>query len=265
MNKINLPLLKEYNNDMFFLLAGPCVVEGEEITHQIARELKGICDRLQIPFVFKASYRKANRSKASSFTGIGDREGLQVLKDIKNELQVPIVTDIHNPAEAELAASYDVDILQIPAFLCRQTDLLLAAVETGKAVNIKKAQFLSGADMKYPVEKCLEAGAKEVWLTERGNMYGYNNLAVDFRNIADMKQIVPRVIMDCTHSVQRPGAAGGKTGGNREFVPAMALAAKAFGATGYFFEVHPDPDNALSDGPNMLCLEDLNNVIKSLL
>ncbi|MBQ2011318.1 MAG: 3-deoxy-8-phosphooctulonate synthase, partial [Bacteroidaceae bacterium] len=177
---------------------------------------------------------------------------------------LPLLTDIHESYQAAPAGEV-VDVLQIPAFLCRQTDLLLAAVETGKAVNIKKAQFLSGADMKYPVEKCLEAGAKEVWLTERGNMYGYNNLAVDFRNIADMKQIVPRVIMDCTHSVQRPGAAGGKTGGNREFVPAMALAAKAFGATGYFFEVHPDPDNALSDGPNMLRLEDLNNVIKSLL
>ncbi|MBR0361401.1 MAG: 3-deoxy-8-phosphooctulonate synthase, partial [Paraprevotella sp.] len=157
------------------------------------------------------------------------------------------------------------DVLQIPAFLCRQTDLLVAAAKTGKVVNIKKAQFLSGVDMKYPVEKAIEAGAKEVWLTERGNIYGYNNLVVDFRNIPDMKSITSRVIMDCTHSVQRPGAAGGKTGGNREFVPAMALAAKAFGANGYFFEVHPNPDEALSDGPNMLLLDELENVIKSLL
>jgi 2-dehydro-3-deoxyphosphooctonate aldolase (KDO 8-P synthase) len=158
-----------------------------------------------------------------------------------------------------------VDVLQIPAFLCRQTDLLVAAAKTGKVVNIKKAQFLSGVDMVYPYQKAVESGASEVWLTERGNSFGYNNLVVDFRNIPDMLNIAPRVIMDCTHSVQRPGAAGGKTGGNREYVPAMALAAKAFGATGYFFEVHPDPDNALSDGPNMLCLDNLENVIKTLL
>ena len=175
-----------------------------------------------------------------------------------------MLTDIHESYQAEPVGEV-ADVLQIPAFLCRQTDLLVAAARTGRTVNIKKAQFLSGTDMQYPVEKALEAGASEVWLTERGNMYGYNNLVVDFRNIPDMKKFTPTVIMDCTHSVQRPGAAGGKTGGNREFVPAMALAAKAFGATGYFFEVHPYPDNALSDGPNMLYLSQLESVIQSLL
>ena len=245
-------------------IAGPCVIESMDVMDAVAQELVNIQQQFGVTIYFKSSFDKANRTSIHSFRGPGLEKGLQMLADIKARYGLPLLTDIHESYQAAPAGEV-VDVLQIPAFLCRQTDLLLAAVETGKAVNIKKAQFLSGADMKYPVEKCLEAGAKEVWLTERGNMYGYNNLAVDFRNIADMKQIVPRVIMDCTHSVQRPGAAGGKTGGNREFVPAMALAAKAFGATGYFFEVHPDPDNALSDGPNMLCLDDLNNVIKSLL
>ena len=245
-------------------IAGPCVIESMDVMDAVAQELVNIQQQFGVTVYFKASFDKANRTSIHSFRGPGLEKGLQMLADIKARYGLPLLTDIHESYQAAPAGEV-VDVLQIPAFLCRQTDLLLAAVETGKVVNIKKAQFLSGADMKYPVEKCLEAGANEVWLTERGNMYGYNNLAVDFRNIADMKQIVPRVIMDCTHSVQRPGAAGGKTGGNREFVPAMALAAKAFGATGYFFEVHPAPDNALSDGPNMLCLDDLNNVIKSLL
>ena len=190
--------------------------------------------------------------------------GLQMLADVKSKHGVQLLTDIHEAWQAAPVAEV-VDVLQIPAFLCRQTDLLVAAAKTGKTVNIKKAQFLSGEDMKYPYQKAVESGAGEVWLTERGNSFGYNNLVVDFRNIPDMLRIAPRVIMDCTHSVQRPGAAGGKTGGNREFVPAMALAAKAFGATGYFFEVHPNPDEALSDGPNMLALENLETVIKSLL
>ena len=187
-----------------------------------------------------------------------------MLSEVKSKWGLRLLTDIHEAWQADVAGQV-VDVLQIPAFLCRQTDLLVAAAKTGKAVNIKKAQFLSGQDMKYPYQKAVESGATEVWLTERGNSFGYNNLVVDFRNIPDMLQIAPRVIMDCTHSVQRPGAAGGKTGGNREFVPSMALAAKAFGATGYFFEVHPDPDKALSDGPNMLCLENLENLITKLL
>ena len=191
-------------------------------------------------------------------------KGLQMMADIKSKYGLRLLTDIHESYQA-VPVGEVVDVLQIPAFLCRQTDLLVAAAKTGKIVNIKKAQFLSGEDMKYPVQKVKESGNDNVWLTERGNIYGYNNLVVDFRNIPDMKKISPNVIMDCTHSVQRPGAAGGKTGGNREFVPSMALAAKAFGATGYFFEVHPDPESAKSDGPNMLFLKDLESVIKSLL
>jgi 2-dehydro-3-deoxyphosphooctonate aldolase (KDO 8-P synthase) len=186
-----------------------------------------------------------------------------MLADIKAKYNLRILTDIHESYQAAAVGNI-VDVIQIPAFLCRQTDLLVAAAQTGKIVNIKKAQFLSGKDMRYPVEKAREAGAKEIWLTERGNMYGYNNLVVDFRNISDMKEITPTVVMDCTHSVQRPGAGDGKTSGDRRFVPAMALAAKAFGATGYFFEVHPDPEKALSDGPNMLYLNELEKVIKSL-
>jgi 2-dehydro-3-deoxyphosphooctonate aldolase (KDO 8-P synthase) len=217
-----------------------------------------------IPYVFKGSYRKANRSRLDSFTGIGDENALRVLRRVRETFNIPVVTDIHSAEEAEMAAEY-VDVLQIPAFLCRQTDLLVASAQTGKIVNIKKAQFLSGQDMIYPVEKAKEAGAKEVWLTERGNMMGYNNLVVDFRNIPDMLEIVPTVIMDCTHSVQRPGAANGKTGGDRKFVPAMAMAAKAFGATGYFFEVHPNPDQGLSDAANMLELDKLEGLVKKLL
>ena len=231
---------------------------------RIAERVVKITEALQIPYVFKGSYRKANRSRLDSFTGIGDEKALKVLRKVHETFGVPTVTDIHSADEAAMAAEY-VDVLQIPAFLCRQTDLLVAAARTGRTVNIKKAQFLSGEDMRYPYEKAMKAGAGEVWLTERGNMYGYNNLVVDFRNIPDMLGIASTVVMDCTHSVQRPGAAGGKTGGNREFVPAMARAARAFGANGFFFEVHPDPDRALSDGPNMLYLNDLENVIKSLL
>jgi 2-dehydro-3-deoxyphosphooctonate aldolase (KDO 8-P synthase) len=217
-----------------------------------------------IEIFFKSSFDKANRTSISSYRGPGMEKGLRMLGDIREKYNLRLLTDIHESCQAAPVGEV-VDVLQIPAFLCRQTDLLLAAAKTGKTVNIKKAQFLSGADMQFPVEKAREAGATDIWLTERGNMYGYNNLVVDFRNIPDMARFTPRVIMDCTHSVQRPGAAGGKTGGNREFVPAMALAAKAFGATGYFFEVHPDPEKALSDGTNMLYLKDLDSVIASLL
>lgn len=245
-------------------IAGPCVIESKELLDHVARELVRLRDLLGVEIFFKASFDKANRTSVRSFRGPGLERGLQMLADVKADYGLPLLTDIHESCQAE-AAGEVVDVLQIPAFLCRQTDLLVAAARTGCVVNIKKAQFLSGADMQYPVEKCREAGAKDVWLTERGNTFGYNNLVVDFRNIPDMMQWTPRVIMDCTHSVQRPGAAGGKTGGNREFVPAMALAAKAFGANGYFFEVHPDPDHALSDGPNMLYLKDLEKVISSLI
>ena len=245
-------------------IAGPCVIESAECLDTIAERIVDINNRLGVDIIFKSSFDKANRTSISSYRGVGIERGLQMLADIKSKWGLKTLTDIHESWQAE-AAGEVVDVLQIPAFLCRQTDLLVAAAKTGKAVNIKKAQFLSGVDMKYPYQKAIESGATDVWLTERGNSFGYNNLVVDFRNIPDMLSIAPRVIMDCTHSVQRPGAAGGKTGGNREYVPAMALAAKAFGANGFFFEVHPDPDNALSDGPNMLRLDDLENVVKSLL
>lgn len=246
------------------LIAGPCVIESQELLDTVAQKLVEINRNLGVEIIFKASFDKANRTSIHSYRGVGLERGLQMLDDVRSKWGLKLLTDIHESWQAAPVGEV-VDVLQIPAFLCRQTDLVVAAAKTGKAVNIKKAQFLSGADMRYPYEKALEAGASEVWLTERGNSFGYNNLVVDFRNVADMRQIAPTVIMDCTHSVQRPGAAGGKTGGNREFVPAMALAAKAFGATGYFFEVHPDPDKALSDGPNMLYLNDLEGVIKSLL
>ena len=245
-------------------IAGPCVIEHAEILNEVADKLVELRTRLGIEVYFKASFDKANRTSLSSYRGPGLEKGLQMLSDVKTTFRLPVLTDIHEAWQAAPVAEV-ADVLQIPAFLCRQTDLLVAAAKTGKPVNIKKAQFLSGADMQYPVEKCRESGAADIWLTERGNCFGYNNLCVDFRNIPDMLHFTPRVIMDCTHSVQRPGAAGGCSGGNREFVPAMALAAKAFGATGYFFEVHPNPDEALSDGPNLLQLNNLENVIKSLL
>lgn len=245
-------------------IAGPCVIESQELLNTVAEEIVRINAKLGTDIIFKASFDKANRTSIHSFRGPGLDKGLQMLADIKERYGLRILTDIHESYQAEPAGEV-CDVLQIPAFLCRQTDLLVAAAKTGKTVNIKKAQFLSGMDMRYPVEKAMEAGAKEVWLTERGNMYGYNNLVVDFRNIADMLDITPCVVMDCTHSVQRPGAGGGKTSGDRRFVPSMALAAKAFGANGYFFEVHPDPDNALSDGPNMLFLDKLEGLVEKIL
>lgn len=244
-------------------IAGPCVIESQELLNNVAERLVKLNNELGIDIIFKSSFDKANRTSLHSFRGPGLERGLQMLADVKDKYGLRILTDIHESWQAGLAGEVS-DVIQIPAFLCRQTDLLVAAARTGRVVNIKKAQFLSGRDMVYPVEKAREAGAKDVWLTERGNMYGYNNLVVDFRNIPDMLEIVPTVIMDCTHSVQRPGAGGGKTSGDRRFVPSMALAAKAFGATGYFFEVHPDPDNALSDGPNMLCLDDLESLVKKI-
>lgn len=245
-------------------IAGPCVIESAEVLDSVASELVRLQRKYDLDIYFKASFDKANRTSLSSFRGPGLERGLQMLSDVRSKYGLRLLTDIHESSQAA-AVGEVVDVLQIPAFLCRQTDLLVAAAKTGKVVNIKKAQFLSGQDMQFPVEKCRESGAVDVWLTERGNTFGYNNLVVDFRNIPEMLRWTPRVIMDCTHSVQRPGAADGKTGGNREFVPSMALAAKAFGATGYFFETHPDPDRALSDGPNMLRLEDLEGVIKSLI
>ncbi len=245
-------------------IAGPCVIETQEVMDAVARELVRLREMFGIEIYFKASFDKANRTSMHSYRGPGMERGLQILSDIKARFGLALLTDIHESCQAAPVAEV-VDVLQIPAFLCRQTDLLVAAAKTGRTVNIKKAQFLSGLDMQFPVEKCRQAGARDIWLTERGSMFGYNNLVVDFRNLPLMKQFTPRVIMDCTHSVQRPGAAGGKTGGDRQYVPAMALAAPAFGATGYFFEVHPNPDEARSDGPNTLRLNDLEGVIRKLI
>lgn len=245
-------------------IAGPCVIETPEVTAAVAKELVRLNKLFGIDIIFKSSFDKANRTSLSSYRGPGLEKGLEVLKGVKETYGLRTLTDIHESWQAEPVGKV-VDVIQIPAFLCRQTDLIVAAARTGRVVNIKKAQFLSGEDMKYPYQKAVAAGAKEVWLTERGNTFGYNNLVVDFRNIPYMKEITPNVIMDCTHSVQRPGAAGGKTGGDRRFIPMMAMAAKAFGAKGYFFEVHPDPDKGLSDGPNMLRLDDLEGVIAQLI
>lgn len=246
------------------LIAGPCVIESAELLDTVARKLTRINAKLGTDIIFKASFDKANRTSIHSFRGPGLDKGLEMLSDIKSKYGLRLTTDIHESWQAAPVGEV-VDVIQIPAFLCRQTDLLVAAAKTGKTVNIKKAQFLSGRDMRYPVEKAKDSGATEVWLTERGNSFGYNNLVVDFRNIPDMKEIVPNVIMDCTHSVQRPSAGDGKTVGDRKFVPSMALAAKAFGATGYFFEVHPDPDKGLSDAANMLELDKLEPLIEELI
>ena len=245
-------------------ITGPCVIESAELLDTVASEVSRLSRETGMTFYFKASFDKANRTSIHSYRGPGLERGLQMLADVKEKYHLPLLTDIHESWQAKLVGEV-VDVLQIPAFLCRQTDLLVEAARTGRTVNIKKAQFLSGDDMRYPVEKCRDAGASEVWLTERGNSFGYNNLVVDFRNLPVMAQWADHVIMDCTHSVQRPGGAGGKTGGDRQFVPMMALAAKAFGADGYFFETHPDPDKALSDGPNMLRLENLEQVVRSLI
>ena len=251
-------------SQMAIFIAGPCVIESAELLDTVARKLVEINGKHGTDIIFKASFDKANRTSIRSFRGPGLERGLQMLADIKAKYGLQILTDIHESWQAKPVGEV-CDVLQIPAFLCRQTDLLIAAAQTGRIVNIKKAQFLSGRDMRYPVEKARDAGAKEVWLTERGNMMGYNNLVVDFRNIPDMLDIVPTVIMDCTHSVQRPGGSDGKTGGDRRFVPQMAMAAKAFGATGYFFEVHPTPDQGLSDAANMLELDKLEPLIEKLI
>lgn len=245
-------------------IAGPCVIESAELLDSVAARLCEINAALGTDIIFKASFDKANRTSLHSYRGVGLEQGLQMLSDVRQKWGLRLLTDIHEAWQAE-AVGEVVDVVQIPAFLCRQTDLIVAAAKTDKVVNIKKGQFLSGEDMRYPYQKAMEAGAAEVWLTERGNSFGYNNLVVDFRNVADMLDFAPRVIMDCTHSVQRPSSTNGTTGGDRKFVPAMAQAAKAFGANGYFFEVHPTPDTAKSDGPNMLHLSDLEGVIKSLL
>lgn len=245
-------------------IAGPCVIESAGLLDEVAAELARIRTKYGIEIYFKASYDKANRTSIHSYRGVGLEKGLQMLADVRAKHGLPLLTDIHESWQAEPVGQV-VDVVQIPAFLSRQTDLLIAAAKTGKTVNIKKAQFLSGEDMKYPYQKAIEAGAREVWLTERGNSFGYGNLVVDFRNIPEMLKISTRVIMDCTHSVQKPGGGAGVTGGNREYAPMMALAAKAFGANGWFLEVHPEPDKAMSDAANTVHLDKLEEIIKSLI
>ena len=251
-------------NTPFFLIAGPCVVEGEEITLFIAREIKKICEELEIPFYFKASYKKANRSSLNSFTGIGNEKALAVLAKVKADLDLPIVTDIHTEQEAAWAAQM-ADVLQIPAFLCRQTDLLVAAAKTGKIVNIKKGQFMSPEAMRFAVEKVREAGNQQVLVTERGTTFGYTDLVVDFRGIKELKKNGCPVVFDATHSLQQPNQPKGVTGGRPDLIETMAKAAVAVGFDGLFMETHPDPAKALSDGANMLPLSQLHDLLVKLL
>ena len=259
-----LPHISHTNSGNFFLLAGPCVVEGEAICFDIARHIKKITDQLQLPFVFKGSYKKANRSRIDSFTGIGDRKALRILADIREQLHVPVITDIHTEADAALAAEY-VDILQIPAFLCRQTDLLVAAAKTGKTVNIKKGQFLAPEAIKFAADKIIQSGNNRVMLTERGTMFGYHDLLVDFRGIKQMQNITGLpVVLDITHSLQQPNTAEGITGGLPQMIETIARAGVAVGVDGIFVETHPDPANAKSDGANMLPLNQLENLLQQL-
>ncbi|RYF81877.1 MAG: 3-deoxy-8-phosphooctulonate synthase [Chitinophagaceae bacterium] len=254
---------QQYDKNNFFLIAGPCVVESEEIVSEVAEKVFNLCKKYNIPYVLKASYRKANRTSANSFTGLGDEKGLAILQRVAKHFNLPCTTDIHSEKEAAMAANY-VDILQIPAFLCRQTELLLAAGETGKIVNVKKGQFLSGGSMKFAVEKIKNTGNEKVMLTERGNTFGYQDLVVDYRNIPIMQESNVPVIMDCTHSLQQPNQTSGVTGGNPQMIGTIASAAIATGADGLFIETHPDPSCALSDGANMLKLDLLEELLAKL-
>jgi len=262
-NLLELFKTPSYKQDNFFLIAGPCVVENEDMVYQIAETVSNICKKFEIPYAFKASYKKANRTSTHSFVGIGDEKALQLIQQAGKQYQIPTTTDIHSAQEAAVAANF-VDILQIPAFLCRQTDLLLAAAATNKIINVKKGQFLSGPSMKFAVEKIKQAGNQQVWLTERGNSFGYQDLIVDYRNIPWMKEHGVPVIMDCTHSLQQPNQTSGITGGNPLFIETIAKAAIASGADGLFIETHPNPSEAKSDGANMLPLHLLEPLLEKL-
>ncbi len=264
MDIYQIPKIKNYKNNHFFLIAGPCVVESEELVFEVAKELACTCEELEIPFIFKSSYKKANRTSLHSFSGIGDIKALEILKKVSNELNIPVLTDVHNVEETFLAAKY-VDVLQIPAFLCRQTELLIAAGQTGKFVNIKKGQFLSAESMSFAKEKVESTGNNQIMLTERGTTFGYNDLVVDFRNIPIMKRLEAITVLDCTHSVQRPNTAKGVTGGQPEMIETLAKAGIAVGVDGLFIETHPNPKLALSDGSNMLPLNIMKNLLSKLL
>jgi 2-dehydro-3-deoxyphosphooctonate aldolase (KDO 8-P synthase) len=264
MINFELDKLKHTNSGNFFLMAGPCAIEGEEIALRIAEQLVTITDKLEIPFIFKGSYRKANRSKGDSFTGIGDEKALKILEKVGQTFGVPTVTDIHESDEAAMAAAY-VDVLQIPAFLCRQTDLLIAAAKTGKVVNVKKGQFLSAGSMKFAVEKIYDSGNKKVILTDRGNTFGYQDLIVDYRGLPEMQGFGVPVVMDVTHSLQQPNQSSGVTGGKPQLIETIAKAAIAVGADGLFIETHPDPANAKSDGANMLQIDLLEDLMVKLI
>lgn len=255
---------QQYDKDNFFLIAGPCVVESEELVFDVAQKVSDICKRLQVPLIFKSSYRKANRTSATSFTGLGDEKGLEIIQKAAQKFGLATTTDIHTEREAQLAAGY-VDVLQIPAFLCRQTELLIAAGNTGKIVNVKKGQFVSGEAMKFAVEKIKSNGNDKVMLTERGTTFGYQDLVVDYRNIPTMQQNGVPVVMDCTHSLQQPNQTSGITGGNPQLIGTIAKAAIAAGADGLFIETHPDPACAKSDGANMLRLELLEELLTKLI
>lgn len=257
----NINYLKENN---FFLIAGPCAIEGEQMAFDTAGQIKEITKRLKIPFIFKGSYKKANRSRLDSFTGIGDEKALNILSEIKTELMLPVTTDVHSATETTIAASY-VDILQIPAFLCRQTDLLVAAAKTGKTVNIKKGQFLSPQAMQFAIDKVLQSGNSNAWLTERGTTFGYQDLVVDFRGIVQMQAFKLPVILDCTHSLQQPNQSHGITGGQPKLIETIARAGIAVGVDGLFIETHPKPSDAKSDGANMLPLNELEGLLIKLL
>ena len=245
-----------------FLIAGPCVIESEAMVMDLAEQISKIAAEFNLTYIFKASFDKANRTSVSSYRGQGIEEGLKILQKVKSTFNLPITTDIHESSQAEIIGAV-VDIIQIPAFLCRQTDLLVASGKTGKIINVKKAQFLSAAEMKFAIDKVKSTGNEKIMLTERGTMFGYNNLVVDFRNIVDMKKFGFPVVMDVTHSTQKPGAADGKSGGNREYAPYLTAAAAAVGANGFFFEVHQNPDVALSDGPNMIPLKDFRQLLSA--